>query len=169
MNPNATQSRLESSRPTAGIRWRLVGLVLGLVVALGGVWASDCPALQAKTRSAPKRSPSYAAKLKARRALPSMSPILAAGALPSSWQRVVDGASGRGLMEGFWGAARRTCVGCQMGAQNVTTPEDQDALQRLWLAQGITVYQLSTFQLGQAGLLRVTNLRPLSLLLSTDF
>jgi hypothetical protein len=56
-----------------------------------------------------------------------------------------------------------------MGAQNVDSPEDRDALQRLWLAQGITVYQLSTFQLGQAGLLRVTNLRPLSLLLSTDF
>jgi hypothetical protein len=169
MNPNTTQSRLESSRPAGVRRRRLVGLVLGLLVVMGGVAASDCPVVQAKTRADHKRSPSYAAKLKARRALPSMSPILAAGALPSSWQRVVDGASGRGLMEGFWGAAKRTCLGCQMGAQNVDSPEDQDALQRLWLAQGITVYQLSTFQLGQAGLLRVTNLRPLSLLLSTDF
>jgi hypothetical protein len=169
MNPSTKPSRLESSRPAGVGRWRLIGLVFGLLVVICGVSAGDCASAQAKTRTGHKNAPSYAAKLKARRALPSMSPILAAGALPSSWQRVVDGASGRGLMEGFWGAARRTCLGCQMGAQNVDSPEDRDALQRLWLAQGITVYQLSTFQLGQAGLLRVTNLRPLSLLLSTDF
>lgn len=159
----------QPTAPAGVARWRAGWLVTLVGVVVCGLLAGGCPAAQAKARTGIKRTPSYAAKLKARRALPSMSPVLAAGALPSSWQRVVEGASGRGLMEGFWGSARRSCTGCQLGAQNVETVQDQDALQRLWLAQGISVYQLSTFQLGQAGLLRVTNLRPLSLQLSTDF
>jgi len=100
--------------------------------------------------------------------MPQLSPVLQSAALPSTWQRVVDAATLGVLMDHRLGAARRHCATClrHVAAADAAQP---DALQRVWAAEGMSVARLSTVQLGDAGLLRVTNLRPLSLQLSAGF
>lgn len=98
--------------------------------------------------------------------MPQLSPVLQSAALPSTWQRVVDAATLGVLMDHRLGAARRHCASCLRHVADAAQP---DALQRAWAAEGMSVARLSTVQLGDAGLLRVTNLRPLSLQLSAGF
>lgn len=100
--------------------------------------------------------------------MPHLSPVLQSAALPSTWQRVVDAATLGVLLDHRLGAARRHCASCLRHVASADAAQP-DALQRAWAAEGMSVARLSTVQLGDAGLLRVTNLRPLSLQLSAGF
>lgn len=100
--------------------------------------------------------------------MPQLSPVLQSAALPSTWQRDVDAATLGVLMDHRLGAARRHCATCLRHVVAADSAQT-DALQRAWAAEGMSVARLSTVQLGDAGLLRVTNLRPLSLQLSAGF
>lgn len=100
--------------------------------------------------------------------MPQLSPVLQSAALPSTWQRVVDAATLGVLFDHRLGVARRHCASCLRHVASADAAQS-DALQRAWAAEGMSVARLSTVQLGGAGSLRLTNLRPLSLQISAGF